>query len=286
MPIYQIFTITFIRFNFLMIFVSPEYLKKEEFSIMSKKRIVAFGMVLLAALLVLPALGFANGGSPSPTPQGFDKYLVYTAAGLYDPGVPPAEGDLADWFHKDVMGRSVAEIASEKAAADAFFLARFGPGLTSMPFGVDPRSEYRAYVISGEWVASEGWVVRDGGFMVMVPDDGSGGKTLYGTWGGPTGTWVPAGSMIVFGDYNIKREGPGNSAGSTTQPLIIHYQSADPIIQHPFEDGIKFNCTVISEDFGEGLAQGLSRPETVGGKLQANIRNILTFPGLGPSIEH
>ncbi len=253
---------------------------------MSKKRITTIAMVLLAALLVLPALGFANGGSPSPTPQGFDKYLVFTAAGLYDNSVPPVEGDLADWFHKEVMGRSDAEIVSENAAADAYFLSRFGPGLPpSFPFGLGPRNEYRAYVISGEWVASEGWVVRDGGFMTMVPDDGSGGMTLTGTWGGG-GKWVPAGSMIVFGEYNIKREGPGNSAGNSTQPLIIHYQSADPIIQHPFEDGIKFNCTVISEDFGEGLAQGLSKPETVGGKLQANIRNILTFPGLGPSIEY
>lgn len=256
---------------------------------MSKKRITTIAMVLLAALLVLPVLGFANGGPPSPTPQGFDKYLVYTAAGLYDPSPSesPTAKFLADWFHKDVMGRSEAEIVSEKAAADAFFLARFGPDLTSKPFGVDPRNEYRAYVISGEWVASEGWVVRDGGFMVMVPDvDDTGGMTLTGTWGEPDGKWVPAGSMIVFGDYNILREGPGNSAGSTTQPLIIHYQSLSPIIQHPYEDGIKFMCEVMSEDFGEGLAQGLSNPQTVDGKFQANIRTILTFPGFGPSTEH
>jgi hypothetical protein len=254
---------------------------------MSKKRITAIGMVLLAALLVLPVLGFASGGSPSPTPQGFDKYLVFMGAGLYDESVLPAEGDLADWFHKDIMGRSVAEIDTEKAAADAFFEARFGPGLMpAFAFGLDPRVEYRAYVISGEWVASEGWVVRDGGFMTMVPDDGSGGMTLHGTFAGPTGKWIPAGAMMVYGEYNILREGPGNSNGHTTQPLIIHYQSFSPIMGHPYESGIKFNCEVISEDFGEGLAQGLSNPQTVGGKTQANIRTILTFPGLGPSIEH
>lgn len=92
--------------------------------------------------------------------------------------------------------------------------------------------------------------------------------------------------MIVFGDYNILRKGPGNSAGNTTQPLIIHYQSLSPIIMHPYESGIKFMCEVMSEGFGEGLAQGLSNPQTVGGKTQASIRAILTFPGLGSSIEH
>ncbi len=114
------------------------------------------------------------------------------------------------------------------------------------------------------------------------------GKTLHGTFGGVTGKWVPAGSMIVYGEYNILREGPGNSAGSTTQPLIIHYQSFSPIIQHPYESGIKFNCEVISEDFGEGLARGLSDPlpPNEDGKTQVYIRNILTFPGFGPSIEY
>ncbi len=91
--------------------------------------------------------------------------------------------------------------------------------------------------------------------------------------------------MIVYGDYNILREGPGNSSGNTTQPLIIHYQSLSPIIPHPFESGIKFMCEVMSDEFGAGLAQGLSNPQTVDGKFQANIRTILTFPGLGPSIE-
>ena len=168
---------------------------------MRKKYIVALSMVLIAALLVLPALAFAtNGGPPSPTPQGFDKYLVFMGAGLYDTEILPAEGDLAVWFHEEVMGRSVAEIATEKIAADAFFEERFGPGLMSMAFGLDPRNEYRAYTISGEWIGEDGWVVRDGGFMVMVPDDGSGGKTLYGTYGGPTGKWIPAGASIVYGE--------------------------------------------------------------------------------------
>ncbi|GAI81246.1 unnamed protein product, partial [marine sediment metagenome] len=29
--------------------------------------------------------------------------------------------------------------------------------------------------------------------------------TLYGEWGGAVGKWVPAGSILVYGDYNIKR---------------------------------------------------------------------------------
>lgn len=257
---------------------------------MGRKKLL-FISSLLVGVLVIIGLGMAYGGSPAPTPQGFDKYLVYMGAGLYDPGVPPPEGDLAMWFHKEIMGRSDDEIAELKAEAEEYFEDQFGPGLPeTMAFGLDPRNEYRCYIISGEWVSSQGWVVRDGGFMTMVPDDGNGGTTLYGEWGGAVGKWVPAGSILVYGDYNIKREGPGNPQGEARrpkiEPLIIHYHSASPIIFHPYEPGMKFQCVLVNEDFGMGLANGTSNPITIDGKTQANIRNILTFPGFGPSVEH
>ena len=220
--------------------------------------------VAVAALVLLAVALPAAAGSPATqSPDPFGKYLVYTAAGVYDASVLPAEGDLADWFHRQVMGRDDAAIAAERARADAYFTATFGalytPGSLTA-FGLDPRNEYRAYFISGESVPPEGWVVRDGGFMADLSDGG----------------------FVVFGDYNIKATKAGK--GGEPDPILIHYESVDPI--YPQADGsLLFRCRLSSssfEDFGGGLAQGMSAPQTLpDGRTVANIRNILTFPGLG-----
>jgi hypothetical protein len=223
----------------------------------------------------------------NPAPQPFSKYLVYTAAGVYDANIPPAQGDLAVWYQQSVMGWTPAQVAAKQAEADDYFLSTFGiPSGSSVAFGVDPRNEYRAYFISGENVPPEGWVVRDGGFMVAIGDDGSGGMILHGTWGGAAGRWVPKGTFVVFGFYNIAVTGPGRGSGNDDTaeraPIIIHYQSAEPIIPNPHQVGIFFQCRLSSDDFGAGLAQGISIPHmTADGRTIADIRNILTFPGLG-----
>ena len=237
-----------------------------------------------AALVATLFASLSFGQNPPPAP--FGKYLVYSAAGVFNPNTPPPEGDLAAWFHGTVMGRSASQIQEEQAKADLYFLNTFGimPG-QSMAFGLDPRNAYTAYFISGENVPREGWVVRDGGFMATIGDDGSGGMTLRGTWGGATGRWVPAGSFVVFGDYNIKVTGPGNGNGDDKDvraPIIIHYESAEPIIGNPYQAGILFQCRISNPEFGTGLAQGISIPRTTAdGRTVANIRNVLTFPGLG-----
>jgi hypothetical protein len=46
-----------------------------------------------------------------------NKYLVCTAAGVYAATQLPAEGDLAVWFHREIMGRDDAELAAERARA-------------------------------------------------------------------------------------------------------------------------------------------------------------------------
>ena len=238
----------------------------------------------LAALAAISLTSLSYGQNPPPAP--FGKYLVYSAAGVFNPNVPPVEGDLAAWFHGTIMGRTPFEIQQEQAKADQYFQNTFGimPG-HSMAFGLDPRNAYTAYFISGENVPREGWVVRDGGFMAVTGDDGSGGMTLHGTWGGPAGRWVPAGSFVVFGDYNIRVTGPGNGNGNdkdVRKPIIIHYESAEPIIGNPYQAGILFQCRISHPEFGMGLAQGISIPKsTADGRTIANIRNVLTFPGLG-----
>jgi hypothetical protein len=221
--------------------------------------VVALGSILIIALAWPVAAASPAVQAPAP----FGKYLVYSAAGVYDASVPPAEGDLADWFHREIMGRDDAELATERARADAYFAETFGslytPGSLTA-FGADPRNEYRAYFISGESVPPEGWVVRDGGFLATLSDGG----------------------LVVFGDYNIKATKPGR--GGTPDPILIHYESTDPI--YPQADGsLLFRCRLFSEsfeDFGGGLAQGISDAQQLpDGRTVANIRNILTFPGLG-----
>ncbi|MBI4907266.1 MAG: hypothetical protein HY820_26820 [Acidobacteria bacterium] len=63
------------------------------------------------AVAALAAVGFASlsfGQNPPAAPCG--KYLVYSAAGVFNPNVPPVEGDLAAWFHGTIMGRTPFEI--------------------------------------------------------------------------------------------------------------------------------------------------------------------------------
>ena len=246
---------------------------------------------MLTASAVLGLASVAFGENPPPTP--FGKYIVYSAAGVFNPNTPPQEGDLAAWFHGTIMGRSAFDIQQEQSRADQYFLNTFGIMLgNSMAFGLDPRNAYTAYFISGENVPPDGWVVRDGGFMAVVGDDGSGGMVLRGSWGGPSGKWVPNGSFVVHGNYNIRVTGPGKGNGNdkkgngndkdVRKPIIIHYESAEPIIPNPYQQGILFQCRISHPEFGTGLAQGISIPKsTADGRTVANIRNVLTFPGLG-----
>lgn len=237
------------------------------------KKLMIVILVAVMSVMIFPLVGLAEDVPPT----GFDKYIVYMAAGRYDDDVEPAEGNLADWFHKEIMGRNDAEISEAQAEADTYFEKQFGPDLPkAMAFGFDPRNEYRAYVSSGEEVPSAGWVVRDGGFMVMFSEE----TTLYGEYGGEEGKTIPAGSMLVYGDYNIDRTPSGK------EPLIIHYRSASPVVMNPYEPGFRFDCIVSSEEFGTGRAQGLSNPQMVDGQFQANIRTQITFPAYGPSVQH
>ena len=219
--------------------------------------------ILMLFLTTLALATMVSAHSVWPPPAPFGKYLVYTAAGVFDPSVPPPEGDLADWFHRQVMGRDDAAIAAERSAADAYFASTFGDRYLAgslRAFGLDPRVGYTAYFISGENVPPEGWVVRDGGFMADLTDD----------------------TFVVYGDYNIKVTNRGR--GQDARTILIHYESVDPIHNHPDGSGY-FRCRLFSDrfnDFNGGLAQGMFADQTLpDGRVVSNIRNILTFPGLG-----
>jgi hypothetical protein len=236
----------------------------------------------LLVLLVALAFGAIAGTWPhDPPPDNFGFKLVYMADGVFDPATGPTDEELADWFHKDVMGRTDAEILAEQQKALAYFEAQFGLDLELeevRPFGLDPRIEYRAYKITGYRVPPEGWVVRDGGFIVNLPA----GTVLHGEYGGEEGITLPSDGFIVFGEYNIEVTGPG--AGRDPENIIIHYESESPIVPSP-DFGTAFLCRVTSDSFddhGGGLAQGVFQHHTTAdGRQVSNIRNIITFPGLG-----
>ena len=232
-----------------------------------------FWSVLLAVLVAASAISLVSA-QEVPDPTGFDQLLVYIGNGVYDASDAAYEMPTGEFFHQEIMGRSDEAMEQNRQDAIAFFETRFGIDATDsnnfgfMPFMFDPRNNYRARVASELSVPADGWVIRDGGWMlsVMNPD----GVTLGGEFEGVT---VPQGAMMVFGDYNI--EVPDG------EPIIIHYRSGEPIIANA-DGSIMFRCLLTSEAFGEGLAQGISAPQTLeDARTVANVRNVLTFPGLG-----
>jgi hypothetical protein len=60
---------------------------------------------------------------------------------------------------------------------------------------------------------------------------------LHGTYGGPEGKLVPAGALVLWGDYNIKVERPQSKAAPHgEETIVIHYQSDTPAFVNP--DGL------------------------------------------------
>ena len=244
-----------------------------------KRFTTSLAFALCAVAAILPSTAVTQGNSGTPTPQGFVKYLVYMAEMRLN-GEPlllkrPAD---VDFFQRAIMRRSPAEIAQNKASAEAFFLQRFGldftktapdamgvehiPGAMLSGFRLNPKANYRAYTISEERVPSQGWEVRDGGWAVMLEGD----QLVFGEYGGASGKMVKDGAMIVFGDYNIAADRPGRH---NDKPIVIQYFSGSPIIADM--DGVtSFVCDLSHPQWGAGKARGL-----VEGR---SIRNTITFP--------
>lgn len=236
------------------------------------------------AVLALASIGAAAGGAlpigKSATPASYQKFLVYMANGTHNPNDPNYQAPDGRFFQKQILHRSDAEIAQQRADALAFFKERFGldpaNGVVAFSsFMFDPRNNYRASVIGGESVPTAGFVVRDGGFNATVTKD----TYRRGSYGGAAGIWVPAGTSVVFGDYNILR-----TAGTSGQPvtsLILHYQSQTPI-RLPNADGAQtFRCELIDPATGQhGIAQGVIAPprDAGNGNIQMSIRNVITLP--------
>ncbi|MCI0537211.1 MAG: hypothetical protein L0Z50_18500 [Verrucomicrobiales bacterium] len=181
-------------------------------------RLSAAVVLLVALATAAPVKAGNQGVGPgSPTPAGFTKYLVYLGESTAAPGEPGLfmDADHVNHFQHVIMQRTPAEVAAEEADAEQFFWQRFGlnftatepdangvqtiPGATFQAFVQNEAANYRAYTISGESVPSQGWLVRDGGWIVTLTED----MVLHGDYGGAEGKSAPAGAVVVFGNYNI-----------------------------------------------------------------------------------
>jgi roadblock/LC7 domain-containing protein len=244
---------------------------------------------ILSAMLVA-ASAYAMGGKQFTaygTPVGHEKYMVLMANGIYDPQDTDYTPPDFDYFAHEVMGWNDSEISSFEESARNFFEQRFGVDVSDpryagrvmmVPFMLDPRWEYRVYNSSAEFVPQNGWVVRDGGYQLVVVDPE--GVTLGGEF---DGHHANMGALAAFGKYSIVR-GPGNSPRKSD--LIIHYQSREPVLQN---SGFPMRRTgngaliapleVIHPEHGEGWGFAyISDVVFDDGRRQTHNRNIMTFP--------
>jgi hypothetical protein len=256
------------------------------------KRFGTAAMVFCLSLLLLP---MAKAGMVQ-APDGFDDLLLYMQNGVFDPTephpvIPNCAGGFcfSDYFQTAIQQRDSAEIGVLVEQAKSFFNARFGIDLDDpanqgrvqlLDFTLDPRGDYRAYVISDTYVPPSGFFVNDGGWILMVVDpDG------YELGGEFTGQTVPAGAMVLFGEYQIEVQ-RGNRIVRT---IDLSYRSGSFVLFDA--NGIAhFGCELKRGRLDEnnfydlsverdGLAQGYAGAlEPVGnGLFKANVRNTLTF---------
>lgn len=254
--------------------------------------------------------GTANAGEKVPPPDGFDSMLVYFATGIIDPNISePRPGVTGcgeaifcdgEFFHHQVMGRTVEEVNELEMEAKAYFLERFGIDVDDpinegriklTRFTVNPDFQYRVQVFSGKQAPPDGWVVRDGGFRLLVTDPN-------GIWlgGESEGDFVKSGWAMFVGTYNIlvtHHEEP-------EEEIVIEYRSLYPagVVDN---GSFIFICQTYNNEMGTGVAMGTVQFLPLeDGTVRSNGRNIITFQpvssvvdfptlpeyGAHPTIEH
>lgn len=226
-------------------------------------------------------------GSVMPAPDGFVGSMVFVADGIVGPpGGLMLMGPPAEDFARETLGFSAARLEQERAESIAFFQEQYGLDFSQEPmdgaavFGgmaLRPEIRYRVVSSTGAAVPAAGWTIHDAGFGVLMSAD----MMLHGTWGGPSGTMVPEGTMLLNGTYRIERS-PGDP---DAEPLWLSYHDKEPMI--PNADGhFFFQCIVEHPTWGRGLVQGVwaPQPRPDDGGTQANTRTVATFPGLGQPV--
>jgi len=250
--------------------------------------------ICAAAVMALASTG-VSAKDKVATPDGFEHILIYLGTGVFDPMNPtPRPGFVncaglfcdGEYFQKEIMHRTDADIAVLADKAKAFYLQRFGLDVDYLLaqgrvafdlFAVNPDFEYRVQIATGKGANSEGWIIRDGGYRLLILDPN--GIDMAGEFEGQHADPLNA---MFFGDYNIlvtdKRNRP-------VDELIIHYQANEPAVIHA-NGSMDFRCEMISEKLGTGLGSGTLMLSTLSnGHIRGNGRNVLTFPGVSTLAE-
>ena len=240
-------------------------------------------------------------GNRTLVPQklgGFDRVLLYIADGLTEEETGWDGAANAEFFQREIMGRSDEEILETRNEAVEFHREFAGlefpeadpdnlfgaveseDGTAILSAGMlDPGRGYTAYVVSGRGMPNnhgDGTTVTDPEVTGHVRDGTFGARfteptELGGSYGAefPDYAEVPAGASLPFGDYNIRM-------GDNEDPIEIRFFPEHPVIfEGPAPSA--FNCELVHEEWGEGQVHG-----TTGGTMAPGIRNVLTFP---PSLE-
>lgn len=223
------------------------------------------------------------------TPAGYDNLVLYIGSGIFDPSVseprPGVTGCTGlfcdgDFYQKNIMNRTDAEVAEIREEARQHFIMHFGVDVDDPayadkvslnPFMVNPDFQYRVHALAGENVPSDGWIIRDGGFqfLVIAPEGIEVADPVMGT------IHVPQGAAGFFGNYNILKT---DKHGHPYDELIIFYASETPAI--PLANGdFYFKCAMFNEDWGPGVGMGtMNFVPMEDGRVRGNVRNVLTFP--------
>jgi hypothetical protein len=232
-----------------------------------------------------PDVTLRAAAKANPPPDPFTTFAVFIADGVVPPGVSPAAvGDLS--FFTDVMDWNPAQIAAWRAEKLAVTETRWGildpennPNVMVQMGTTSPAIGYHAVVFSDRKVPAQGWPVREGFLNVVVVNPA--GLTLGGEH---AGIHVPAGTIVGGGGmYNVQVT---NKQGVPTgEEIVLDFETQEPMWLNPsnkYAFGFGFFCELDSEDYGDGLAQGIitliPQPD---GSLKTNARNVLTFSDQG-----
>lgn len=105
---------------------------------------------------------------------------------------------------------------------------------------------------------------KDDGYLAIFLQD----TLVYGSWGGAAGRLVPAGSIVLFGEYRVFDH-------QDRLITTIQYQSSDPATPNPF-GYVNITCDVFSDLWGQGVVYGLS-DSGVNPERHITTRNVMTF---------
>ncbi|MEM6472037.1 MAG: hypothetical protein AAF802_20925 [Planctomycetota bacterium] len=244
--------------------------------------------ILTAFLLLATCVGagrnlFEWPGRNFRNPERPNGVAVFMANGIFDPSDDSYVAPTGEDFDRTILCRDDEAIALRKQESIDYFLERFGVDFNESDFALggaavlfqtyqDPRWNYRCYKLPDRIVPRSGLIVHDCQWVMFLAAD----VTLFGSWGGSDGEFVPAGSVAVDGEYVI--QGTNQYRFNHPRNIYIRFNSVIPI-ENAASGNIKFDCQLSSDDYGLGAALGRQESyDLPDGSTQISINNVLQFP--------